>query len=94
MKSKSVTRISKIKIDKSVIRSILIYECETYIHISMMTKAVEAKITCFEKTIHSKIYGHFHDQNTRQYRIRTNDETDLQYQRRCPENQIVVTEMG
>lgn len=75
IKSKFLTRTTKIKIYKSVIRPILTYGSETW----TMTKAMEAKLRCFERKILRKIFGPYHDPNTNQYRMRTNCEVKQIY---------------
>ncbi|CAG9830357.1 unnamed protein product [Diabrotica balteata] len=45
IKSKSLTRTSKIRVYKTVIRPVLMYGCETW----TLTKAMESKLRCFEK---------------------------------------------
>ncbi|CAG9839827.1 unnamed protein product [Diabrotica balteata] len=63
IKSKNLTRTSKIKIYKSIVRPVITYGCETW----TMTKANEEKLRRFER----KIFGPHHDITTNQYKIRT-----------------------
>ncbi|CAG9833379.1 unnamed protein product [Diabrotica balteata] len=57
IKSKSLTRTSKIKIYKTVIRPVLMYGCETW----TLTKETERKLRCFERKILRRIFLPYHD---------------------------------
>lgn len=75
IKSKNLTRSSKIKIYKSIVRPVITYGCETW----TMTKANEEKLRRFERKILRKIFGPHHDITTNQYKIRTNIELKALY---------------
>ncbi|CAG9833703.1 unnamed protein product [Diabrotica balteata] len=57
IKSKSLTRTSKIRIYKTVIRPVVMYGCETW----TLTKETERKLRCFERKILRRIFGLYHD---------------------------------
>ncbi|CAG9829272.1 unnamed protein product [Diabrotica balteata] len=57
IKSKSLTRTSKIRIYKTVIRLVLMYRCETW----TLTKETQRKLRCFERKILRRIFGPYHD---------------------------------
>lgn len=75
MKSKNVSRRTKIRIYHSVIRPIITYACETW----TMTKQNENRLKIAERRILRRIYGPVKDNNTQQYRIRTNKELEELY---------------
>lgn len=75
IKSRNLTRSSKIKIYKSIVRPVLTYGSETW----TMTKANEEKLRRFERKILRKIFGPHHDVTTNQYRTRTNTELKALY---------------
>lgn len=66
MEIKNHPKRSKIEIIfKSIVRTVLTYECETL----TMSKANEGKLRRFERRI---VFGHYHDTTTKQNRIITN----------------------
>ena len=72
--SKNLSRRSKIKVYKTVIRPVVMYGSETW----TLTKENERKLKCFERKVLRKIFGPYKDPRTEQFRPRTNNElTDL-----------------
>ena len=70
LSSTSISRNAKLKIYKSLIRSVVTYGCESW----TLTKAEEEKLRIFEHKIIRKIYGPIQEPNG--YRgIRTSNET-------------------
>ena len=70
LSSTSISRNAKLKIYKSLIRSVVTYGCESW----TLTKAEEEKLRIFEHKIIRKIYGPIQEPNG-YWRIRTSNET-------------------
>ena len=75
MKSKTLSRTSKIRIYQTIIESLVCYGCETW----ALTKHNELLLQRFERKILRKIFGPIQDPATGQYRIRTNAELETLY---------------
>jgi sorting nexin-29 len=77
LKSKLLSRTSKILLYHSYLRPIVIYACETW----SITKGDEKKLIIFERKILRNIYGSRFNQETNTYERRTNDELQKLYKR-------------
>lgn len=75
MKSKNVSRRTKVRIYHSVVRPIMTYACEAW----TMTKQNENRLRIAERRILRGIYGPVKDNTTQQYRMRTNRELEELY---------------
>lgn len=75
LRSRDLTRGSKLRIYNTVIRPVVTYGSETW----TITKTNERRLRCFERKVLRKIYGPIKDQGTQQYRIRTNKELEELY---------------
>ena len=75
MKSKTLSRTSKIRIYQTIIKPVVCYGCETW----TLTKHNELLLQRFERKILRKIFGPIQDPATGQYRIRTNAELETLY---------------
>lgn len=75
LSSKSLSRTSKIRIYKTVIRPVVTYGSETW----TITKENEHKLRRFERKVLRKIYGLLYDQTTGGHRIRKNRELEELY---------------
>ncbi|CAH1731863.1 unnamed protein product [Aphis gossypii] len=77
LKSKLLSRTSKILLYHSYLRPIVTYACETW----SITKGDERKLIIFERKVLRNIYGPRFNQETNTYERRTNDELQKLYKR-------------
>jgi hypothetical protein len=70
-KSKLVSRKSKLKLYRSVIRPVAVYGCETWV----LTESIIQRLSVFERKIVRKIFGPTKEDNGN-WRIKTNIELD------------------
>ena len=70
LKSKSISRATKIQLYTTVIRPVLTYSCETW----PLTQELERRLLVFEHGILRRIYGPVRDALTGEWRIRHNQE--------------------
>jgi hypothetical protein len=77
LKSKLLSRTSKILLYHSYLRPIITYACETW----SITKGDERKLIIFERKVLRNIYGSRFNQETNTYERRTNDELQKLYKR-------------
>jgi sorting nexin-29 len=82
LKSRLLSRKSKIRIYRTVLRPVVMYASETWV----MTTKDEYMLNCWERKILRRIYGAVNDQG--EWRIRTNRELEELY-----ENPSLVTEI-
>lgn len=75
IRSKNVSRTTKLRIYHSIIRPIMTYACETW----TMTKQNETRLRIAERKILRSIYGPVKDETTQQYRSRKNREIEELY---------------
>jgi hypothetical protein len=77
LKSKLLSRTSKILLYHSYLCPIVTYACETW----SITKGDERKLIIFERKVLRNIYGSRFNQETNTYERRTNDELQKLYKR-------------
>ena len=70
MKSRELSRKTKIHIYNTIIKPIVIYGCETW----TLTAANEERLKIFERRVLRRIFGPTREETTGQYRIKTNQE--------------------
>lgn len=70
LKSKNISRKTKIRIYKTIIRPIATYGCETW----PLTKVMEHKLQIFENSVLRRISGPFYDAEENRWKRRSNQE--------------------
>ena len=70
MRSRELSRKTKIHIYNTIIKPIVIYGCETW----TLTAANEERLKIFERRVLRRIFGPTREETTGQYRIKTNQE--------------------
>ena len=73
-KSKLVSRNSKLKLYRSIIRTVVVYGCETWV----LKGNIRQRLSVFERIILRKIFGPTKEHNGT-WRIKTNKELDELY---------------